>query len=143
MAGLSLNYLSQAPTTFAMIGFLKKIAPDLPIVVGGGLVTSWLRNPTWNNPFGGLIDHLVAGPGEGPLLELLGIKDSGQHQPPDFPDLPYKGYLAPGFILPYAASSGCYWNRCSFCPEKAEDNPYHSLSADRVVDDLACPLPED
>jgi hypothetical protein len=137
MVGLSLNYLSQAPTTFAMIGLLKRIAPNLPIVAGGGLITSWLRNPAWSNPFGGLIDHLVAGPGEEPLLELLGIKNTGQHQTPDFQDLHQKEYLAPGFILPYAASSGCYWNRCSFCPEKAEDNPYHSLSADRVVEDLA------
>ena len=137
MAGLSLNYLSQAPTTFAMIGFLKRIAPGLPIVAGGGLITSWLRNPAWSNPFAGLIDHLVAGPGEEPLLKLLGIENNGKHQPPDFQDLPRKGYLAPGFILPYAASSGCYWNRCSFCPEKAEENPYHSLPADRVVTDLA------
>ena len=137
VVGLSLNYLSQAPTTFAMIGFLKKIAPGLPIVAGGGLITSWLRNPAWDNPFAGLIDHLVAGPGEAPLLEILGIEDNGQHQPPDFQDLQQKEYLAPGFILPYAASSGCYWNRCSFCPEKAEENPYHCLSADRVVDDLA------
>ena len=136
MVGLSLNYLSQAPTTFAMIGFLKRIAPELPIVVGGGLITSWLHNPVWNNPFAEIIDHLVAGPGEKPLLKLLGLKDNGQHHPSDFQDLPDKGYLAPGFILPYAASSGCYWNRCSFCPEKAEENPYHSLSADMVLADL-------
>jgi len=137
MAGFSLNYLSQAPTTFAMIGFLKKIAPNLPIVVGGGLITSWQRGPTWNNPFAGLIDHLVAGPGETPLLKLLGRDRNGQHHPPDFQHLPQGRYLAPGFILPYAASSGCYWNRCSFCPERAEANPYHALTADTVLDDLA------
>jgi hypothetical protein len=137
MVGFSLNYLSQAPTTFAMIGFLKKIAPGLPIVAGGGLITSWLRNPSWTNPFAGTIDHLVAGPGEAPLLELLGTENNGRHQTPDFQGLPLNDYLAPGFILPYAASSGCYWNRCSFCPEKAEENPYHCLPADKVVDDLA------
>ncbi len=137
MVGLSLNYLSQAPTTFAMIGFLKRIAPGLPIVVGGGLITSWLRNPAWSNPFGGLIDHLISGPGEEPLLKLLGVENVIQHHPPRFQGLPVQEYLAPGFILPYAASSGCYWNRCSFCPEKAEDNPYHSLPAENVVNDLA------
>lgn len=137
IAGFSLNYLSQAPTTFAMMGFLKKIAPDLPIVAGGGLVTSWLRGPNWSNPFAGLIDHLIAGPGEKPLLKLLGLEHNGGHHPPDFQDLPHSQYLAPGFILPYAASSGCYWNRCSFCPERAEGNPYHALAADTVLDDLA------
>lgn len=137
MVGFSLNYLSQAPTTFAMIGFLKRIAPNLPIVAGGGLITSWLRNPAWNNPFAELIDHLVAGPGERPLLKLLGVADNGRHHTPDFQDLHPNRYLAPGFILPYAASSGCYWNRCSFCPEKAEENPYHCLSTDTVMEDLA------
>jgi hypothetical protein len=137
MVGLSLNYLSQAPTTLAMIGFLKRIAPGLPIVVGGGLITSWLRNPAWSNPFAGLIDHLVAGPGEEALLKLLGVQDNGQHHPPYFQKLHHLEYLAPGFILPYAASSGCYWNRCSFCPEKAEENPYACLPAEKVVSDLA------
>jgi hypothetical protein len=137
MAGFSLNYLSQAPTTFAMIGFLKKIAPNLPIVIGGGLITSWLRGPNWNNPFAGLIDHLIAGPGEEPLLKLLRRGHNGQHHPPDFQHLPQDQYLAPGFILPYAASSGCYWNRCSFCPERAEASPYHPLAADVVLHDLA------
>lgn len=137
MAGFSLNYLSQAPTTFAMIGFLKQIAPDLPIIIGGGLVTSWLRGPKWSNPFAEIIDHLIAGPGEAPLLKLLGLAPDGQHHPPDFQDLPRSQYLAPGFILPYAASSGCYWNRCSFCPERAEANPYHILAADVVLHDLA------
>lgn len=137
LIGLSLNYLSQAPPTFAMIGFLRQIAPALPIVVGGGLITSWLRNPAWRNPFAGLIDHLIAGPGEVPLLNLLGIAGSSQPHPPDFQDLAAHPYLAPGFILPYAASSGCYWNRCSFCPEKAENNPYHGLPTDRVLAELA------
>jgi hypothetical protein len=137
MAGFSLNYLSQAPSTFAMIGFLRKIAPRLPIVAGGGLVTSWLRGPAWNNPFAGLIDHLIAGPGEVPLLKLLGLSPNGQHHSPDFQGLPQSQYLAPGFILPYAASSGCYWNRCSFCPEKAEGNPHRTLSAELVLHDLA------
>ncbi|KAF0187507.1 MAG: elongator protein [Desulfobulbaceae bacterium] len=136
MVGFSLNYLSQAASTFAMIGFLKKIAPHLPIVVGGGLVTSWMHSPAWSNPFAGLINHLIAGPGEEPLLKLLGLSHNRHHHPPDFQGLPQNQYLAPGFILPYAASSGCYWNRCSFCPEKAEGNLYHTLSADLVLRDL-------
>ena len=46
-------------------------------------------------------------------------------------------YLSPGFILPYAASSGWYWNRCSFCPEKAEENPYQTLLIEDVRQDIA------
>jgi hypothetical protein len=136
MAGLSLNYLSQALPTFAMIGFLNRYAPGLPVVLGGGLVTSWLRSPTWRNPFGGLIDHLVAGPGEGPLLKLLGHTAEPEQQTPDYSGLPLAEYLAPGVILPYAASSGCYWKRCTFCPEKAEQNPYQPMPVEQVLADI-------
>src|SRR5574341_1299211 len=38
MAGLSLNYLSQALCAFAMIGFIKKVFSDVKIILGGGLV---------------------------------------------------------------------------------------------------------
>jgi hypothetical protein len=135
VVGFSLNYLSQAVCTFAMIGFLRKNYAGLQIVVGGGLITSWLRNPGWQNPFAGLVDHLVAGPGENPLLDLLG-NEPGRYHAPDYNGLPLAGYLAPGFILPYAASSGCWWNRCSFCPETAEGNPYVSMKPEQVLEDI-------
>ncbi|MDH3329318.1 MAG: radical SAM protein, partial [Desulfobulbaceae bacterium] len=70
------------------------------------------------------------------LVHLLGRRGSLNHHRPDFDGLPLGDYLAPGFILPYAASSGCYWNKCSFCPEKAEKNPYTSSSTDRVLNDI-------
>ncbi|HHL33212.1 MAG TPA: radical SAM protein [Desulfobulbaceae bacterium] len=136
LVGFSLNFLSQALTTFAMIGFVKKHFPALQVVVGGGLITSWLRNPGWTNPFAGLIDHLIAGKGEGPLLALLGQKPPKKDYIPDFQDIADNPYLAPGLILPYAASSGCYWNRCSFCPETAEKNPYTALPPDQVTEEL-------
>jgi hypothetical protein len=136
MVGISLNYQSQAASTFAMAGFLKKQYPDLPLVLGGGLITSWLRNPAWKNPFTALIDHLVAGPGEEFLLGLLGHKVHPGQQAPTYTDLPLNDYLAPGFILPYAAASGCYWNKCSFCPEKAEENPYLPVAPERVLDEI-------
>ncbi|MCK5914567.1 MAG: radical SAM protein, partial [Deltaproteobacteria bacterium] len=122
--GFSLNYLSQALTTFAMIGFCRKEFPGLPVVVGGGLVTSWSARPEWNNPFSGLIDHLIAGPGEVKLLELMGKDLAGSDSKPDYSGFSELEYLAPGRILPYAASSGCYWNKCAFCPEKAEGSYY-------------------
>ena len=137
IVGISLNYLSQALPAFAMAGFLRQRFPEVTLVMGGGLVTSWLRNPAWQNPFAGLVDLLVAGPGEETLLGLCGRASSPLHVPPDYTGLPLSDYLAPGFILPYAASSGCYWHRCSFCPEKTEENPYRAIPPDQVLDDLS------
>ncbi len=84
-----------------MAGFIRKRFPSLQIVLGGGLVTSWMRRPDWKNPFTGLIDHLVAGPGEYPLLSLLGIEPAKHCFTPDFHGLPVQDYLSPGPVLPY------------------------------------------
>jgi len=118
----------------------------------------------------------VAGPGEGPLLSLIGVnpvrnssrcdsKPSGALNPvtkrwaiisngvkafkgcsergfrndyyrPNYESFPMRDYFAPGPILPYSSSSGCYWNRCSFCPERAEGNPYIAIPIEEVVSDL-------
>jgi len=137
LIGFSLNYLSQALSTFAMIGFLRREYPWVKLVLGGGLVTSWMRRPHWKNPFDGLVDHFIAGPGEGPLLSLMGVMKSGDtHYRPNYDSLPTRDYIAPGPILPYSASSGCYWNRCSFCPERAEGNPYIPVTVGAVIGDL-------
>ncbi len=135
--GFSLNYLSQALCTFSMIGYIRKEFPGLKIVLGGGLVSSWIKGPSWKNPFGGLVDRLIAGPGEEPLLSLLGVENKKQnHYAPDYGSVPIHDYLSPGFMLPYSGSSGCYWNKCSFCPERAEDNPYVPVPVERAIADL-------
>lgn len=137
LAGFSLNYLSQALCTFAMAGFLKKEFHGISIVLGGGLVTSWMRNPKWSNPFSGLVDHLVSGPGEHQLLSIVGIEDvNGENFTPGYDNLPLNDYLSPGPVLPYSASSGCFWGKCSFCPESAEDNPYIPIAVEQVASDL-------
>jgi len=125
--GISLAYLSQALCTFALLGFLKAHFPHLKLLLGGGLVTSWMSSPDWRDPFAGLVDHCIAGPGEVPLLRLLGAAPTALDPAPDYSGLPLNSYLAPGPILPYAASRGCYWNKCSFCPETAEQSHYHPI----------------
>jgi radical SAM superfamily enzyme YgiQ (UPF0313 family) len=176
--GISLNYLSQALCAFSIIGFLRPRYPHVRIVLGGGLITSWMSNAAWNNPFEGLVDQLVSGPGELPLLSLLGVKTElhskvhrgGDEEPtqaysavrqgeqrgankdgakkatwyeartgeacPSFDSLPLNLYLAPGPILPYAGSRGCYWGRCSFCPEKAQRQTCSPKPGSRVIADL-------
>jgi radical SAM superfamily enzyme YgiQ (UPF0313 family) len=140
MVGLSLNYLSQALCAFAMLGFIRRQWPQVTLILGGGLITSWARQPDWQNPFADLVDHLVVGPGEAELLALQGITGpltgKSRHHRPDYTQFPLADYLAPGFILPYSASTGCYWNRCAFCPERAEGNPYKAVATEQVVVDL-------
>ena len=106
--GISLCYLNQALTAFALAGWIKDRFPEKRIVMGGGLVTSWMSNPGWNghhdqsqsttrcenrpsfdpplengsspiHPFGDLIDIMVKGRGEEALIELAGGKRHNGH----------------------------------------------------------------
>ena len=138
IAGFSINYLSQALTAFSMIGFLRREHPSVEILAGGGLVTSWMRKPGWENPFATFIGRAVAGPGESALLEASGKKASKKtFYRPAYDLLPLESYLSPGIIIPYSASSGCYWRSCSFCPEKSEGNEHVQIRPDTVIDDLS------
>ena len=139
--GFSLNYLTQALCTFAMIGYLRKHHGNIRLILGGGLVTSWMSRPDWRNPFTGWVDDLVSGPGEPYLADTLSLENARSEAPPCYDDLPRTDYLAPGFILPYSTSRGCYWRRCAFCPEKAEENPYCPIPPKQVLGELGTLIP--
>jgi radical SAM superfamily enzyme YgiQ (UPF0313 family) len=136
--GFSVNYLTQALCAFAMTGYLRRFFPGIRIVLGGGLITSWLSRPYWQNPFGGWVDDLVSGPGEEYLTQLfrLDTDSCARAVLPDYHDLPLNNYMAPGFILPCSASRGCYWRRCAFCPEKAEKSVFRAAAPGDVLEDL-------
>jgi len=133
--GISINYLSQALCAFALIGFLKRIAPGVHIVLGGGLITSWLRRPGVRLEFDGLVDAVVEGPGEDYVCSLTGGGTGCRSGDliPEYETGCRDSYLSPGRIIPYSASRGCYWRRCAFCPEQAEDNAYEPLPSALAV----------
>jgi radical SAM family protein len=136
--GLSINFMSQALCAFAMIGFIKKQFPKARIICGGGLVTSWMHIPGFNNPFQGLVDELVSGPGEQILLEMCGgkVPEAAPGWGYDFSSLAWDQYLSPGRVLPYSTSQGCYWRKCAFCPEKSEKSTYRPMSPSAVVTEV-------
>jgi hypothetical protein len=136
LIGISLCYLSQALCAFAIIGYLRAHHPERRIVLGGGLISTWLGRPHEDRLFAGLVDHLVAGPGQAPLLKILGRTPQHEHLLPDYSDLRHSPYLSPGFILPYTTSFGCYWKKCSFCPETTENRRFQPLPPQVAASDL-------
>ncbi|MFT5697544.1 MAG: hypothetical protein ACI8ZB_000392 [Desulforhopalus sp.] len=134
--GISINYLSQAICSFAMIGYLRARHPDIKIIAGGGLVTTWLSHPGWKQPFEKLIDTFIGGKGESQLLSLLGKETITDNNIPTYQEL-QNNYLSPGFVLPYTTSRGCFWKKCSFCPETSEDNPYEHIAPGQTISELA------
>jgi hypothetical protein len=133
--GLSVTFLSQALTAFAIAGFIRKIRPDIQIIWGGGLITSWNGSPGSRNLFHER-DIVISGPGEIPLLKLYGIESNSNFIMPDYDFALQNKYLSPGFILSYNTSVGCPWKKCTFCPEKYEDNPYISEKRTKVTKEL-------
>ncbi len=139
---LSINYVHQALPAFELAGLLRRALPEVQLVAGGGLVTSWqaplrqlqLRLP----PF----DRLIFGPGEA-MLTALGkgeapasytLADAGSIGfVPDFSFARLSEYLSPQPVLPLTASRGCYWQGCLFCPEAAAPvHPYTTSQPARL-----------
>ncbi len=136
--GFSVNFMSQALCAFAIAGLIRKRFPRIRIVFGGGLITSWMSIPNFINPFDGLVDDLVCGPGEDSLLNLCGAKNKAL---PDSSGYDYslfemQRYFSPGPVIPYSTSRGCYWQKCAFCPEKSEQGRYHPLDILAVKKDI-------
>lgn len=136
--GFSLSYLSQALCTFALMGFVRSEFPQVKIVLGGSLITSWVNSPSWKNFFRNIVDHVISGPGEAPLLNLIGQSGEkpARHYRPVYDSFSNVEYFSPGRVIPYRTSTGCYWGRCTFCPETAEGNGYNQLSPKMVVQEL-------
>jgi hypothetical protein len=56
---------------------------------------------------------------------------------PNFDGLPLDKYLMPYPVLPYMASRGCYWGKCTFCTHSfIYDSYYRKENESRVADDL-------
>lgn len=148
VVGMSICFLSQALCAFSIIGYLRKTHPELHILLGGGLVTSWRAQGRIDarENFGGLVNAIVAGRGEEGILQAIGnagatsqpraTSHRSQTATPDFCDFERLEYLAPRRIVPYNFSWGCPWRRCSFCPERTEGGPYAGIRVDTALAEL-------
>jgi hypothetical protein len=128
--GISVSFLSQALCAFAIAGYIRARHPEKRIVLGGGLVTSWVAQGrvAEGESFGGLVDAIIPGRGEEGLGRWLGAT-LARSAAPDYDDLAANPYFSPRRVIPYNFTTGCPWKKCVFCPEKAEDSPYFGLGA--------------
>ena len=138
IVGMSIGFMSQALCAFAMVGLVRQLLPGARMVCGGGLVSSWMAIPGLGNPFAGLVDEMIRGPGERRLIELCTGQTGNPHPITgyDFASADLDRYLAPTRVLPYAASRGCYWKKCAFCPEHSQDGAYLSDDPQEIGQDL-------
>jgi hypothetical protein len=135
--GISVNYRHQVLPAFELAGLLRRALPGVAVVGGGGMITSWMRPLLSGRLRLPAFSRVVFGPGEGAVgpaadaglpSEEYFLRGSGEVEfLPDFGFADIPGYLSPRPVLPVAASRGCYWGRCGFCPEAvAPTHPYRS-----------------
>jgi hypothetical protein len=112
---VSLAYLSQLPAAIDLVRFLDRLGVNR--AVGGSLPRSLAATGAGLDALGRALGPLdlsdgspLLGPGtHRPLLDALAW-------PRVLSPLPY---LSARPIVPLALSSGCFWRRCLFCPDRA------------------------
>jgi len=134
--GLSVNFLGQAICSFALAGLLKTKFPDVKIIMGGGLITSWMSRYNLLTEFSGIVDEFISGPGEESLITGFSCKSPQKFYQPDYSNLLPEKYFSPVPVLPFSASGGCFWRKCEFCPEKAEGSKYQPLPIPVVLNQI-------
>jgi hypothetical protein len=110
---VSISYLSQLPAGVDLVGTLRR--KGFEVTVGGSLFNSLSRTGEGFHILSEVIPEAVTGDGSGfpgftsgtPLLEKL--------QWPIMMD--EWDYISGRPVIPFALSTGCYWNRCLFCPD--------------------------
>ncbi|MDP6730617.1 MAG: B12-binding domain-containing radical SAM protein, partial [SAR324 cluster bacterium] len=144
MVGISIVQQKQLIPAFTFCKMIKEEFPDVHITIGGNIVTRIRDELQKQEKLFETIDSAVLYEGENAYLQLVeaveqakplaGLPnlihrdDSGIHvnqdvcsenlselPPPDFEGLPLEKYFVPKLILPYLATRGCYWGRCTFC----------------------------
>jgi hypothetical protein len=117
---VSLAYLSQLPAAIDLVRFLDR--RGVRRAVGGSLPRSLAATGAGLEALGRAVGPLDLGDGSSlvgsdarPLLDSLAW-------PRMLSPLPY---LSARPIVPLALSSGCFWRRCRFCPDRAL--PYRAV----------------
>ncbi len=135
---ISLAYLSQLPATLSLVHWLKR--KGVTPTVGGSLASSMARTAKG-------LDHLAS------FLPPLDLGDGLGHLGGPTPEDPHlldrlswprllskRPYITCRPILPLTLSTGCFWNRCLFCPDR--DLPRYLAKAETLQAFLESAPPE-
>ncbi len=167
LAGISIIHVGQVIPGLTLARLLRERYPHLHVVIGGSvfarhsdilddkqaLFEKFFHSIILyegEHPLEQLIQHLEAGRPLDRVPNLIHLKEgrvvrnpSAKALPyeqltcPDFDQLPLDKYLMPYPVLPYMASRGCYWAKCTFCTHSfIYDSYYRKENEDRVAEEL-------
>lgn len=164
VVGVSIGTQMQLLAGLTFCKMVKDAFPNIHVTVGGNVVTRLQEElPHHERFFTEVFDSAIMYEGEHALLWLLDALSGGraiESVPnlmyrdatgvhvnkdiytektsalplPDFDGLPLDRYFSPVRILPYLATRGCYWGRCTFCDHgQGYFDQYRGLPAQDVV----------
>ena len=164
VVGVSIGTQMQLMAGLTLCKMIKEAFPHIHITVGGNVITRLQEElPNHPRLFTEVFDSAIMYEGEHALLWLLealggqrdlaavpnlmyrnatGIRVNKEIYTekttalplPDFDGLPLDSYFVPVRILPYLATRGCYWGRCTFCDHgQGYFDQYRGLPAQDVV----------
>lgn len=142
VVGISFIFRNQLLCGAVLARMLKDALPDVHVTLGGELVSAWVDRLAETRLLE-LADSVIPYEGELPLLALAQGKPLslvpnicrrdetgrvvknptakvarlGELPPPGYDWAPWDLYFAPERTAPMVTARGCYWNRCTFCPE--------------------------
>ena len=164
VVGVSIGTQMQLLAGLTFCRMIKEAFPQIHITVGGNVITRLQEElPRHPEFFSSTFDSAILYEGEHALLWLLESLSGGRARSavpnlmyrdqaglhvnreiytekttalplPDFDGLPLDHYFAPVRILPYLATRGCYWGRCTFCDHgQGYFDQYRGMPAQEVV----------
>jgi radical SAM superfamily enzyme YgiQ (UPF0313 family) len=167
VVGVSIGTQMQLMAGLTFCKMIKEAFPQIHVVVGGNVVTRLQEElPRHERFFTEIFDTAILYEGEHALLWLIealngqralasvpnlmyrdetGVKVSREIYTekttalplPDFDGLPLDSYLVPERILPYLATRGCYWGRCTFCDHgQGYFDQYRGMAAHHVIEQI-------
>jgi hypothetical protein len=167
LVGISIIHAGQVSPGLTLARILRRRYPHLHIVIGGSVFARHQDILEDKKAlFEEIFHSIILFEGEHPLDQLLNqlkngkpldtvpnliyVKDGevsrnsiakalsyDQLACPNFDDLPLNKYLMPYPVLPYMASRGCYWGKCTFCTHSfIYDSHYRKENEERVAEEL-------
>lgn len=122
-AALSFTFLNQAFAGFRLAFLLRERLPDLQRLAGGPLMACWSAVEATMGTGAFMLFHRVCPTSTEAEMDSLALELGGAPNgersvlAPDLIDTPWEHYLVPTPTVPVALGRGCYWRRCTFCPD--------------------------
>ena len=166
LVGISIVQQKQLISTFTFCKMIKEDFPGTHITLGGNIVTRLRDAIRDNEKLFQLFDTAVVYEGESAFLQLVDAVENNRDYAklpnliyrdehgihankevcaedlsdlpiPDFDGMPLDKYFVPELILPYLATRGCYWGRCTFCDHfQGYVEGFRTKQIDQIVEEI-------